>query len=78
MIEVGPRSSDLFVAAVKALRTDEPTFTADATTDLRWREHSAGHHQAKRKTNQSKNKAVFEMLTFGISYWLFIDVSFVG
>jgi hypothetical protein len=60
-----------------SLRTDKPAFAGvHATTNSLWREYYTRHHEAKRETNQSKEKAVFEML-IGISYWLFVDVSFV-
>ena len=56
------------------LRTDERKFTARSKSVG---EHYAGKHEGKRESNQSKEKAVFGMHTFGISYWLFVDVSFV-
>ena len=50
----------LFVFGTGALLgADERHLVTDSTTNSHRREYRAGNHEGKRKTNESKNKAVF-------------------
>ncbi len=60
------------------LRTYERNFAADSTTNRQRREYCAGNHEGKRKTNESKNKAVFGSIAIGVSCRRFVDVGLVG